>query len=166
MTFDQTLHAFTTSAFAWAARNDVVPHPHAIASVIPDATIDRIVLVHRAFVTHAHIARSRPWCDDPLRPPQFCALGEACPPPIAQELARIRIDRHCSGTERGWTRAALWGNAATVVLHTEVAIHDQRNEPMVDDRVSAVRVIRNGEATEENLRIVTRLRATCQRQRA
>jgi hypothetical protein len=53
-----------------------------------------------------------------------------------------------------------------VVRHEVVAIHDEPNEPVVDDRDSAVRVVRNGEATEENLRIVTGLQPARQRQRA
>jgi hypothetical protein len=53
-----------------------------------------------------------------------------------------------------------------VVRHEVVAIHDEPHEPVVDDRDSAVRVVRNGEATEENLRIVTGLQPARQRQRA
>ena len=103
-----------------------------------------------------------------MRPPdrQFGALCEACPLPLTQELARIGIDRHCSDSERGSTRAAVSRSAATVVRHEVMAIHNEPNEPFVDNRDSAVRVVRDGEATEENLRIVAGLQAARQRQRA
>jgi len=53
-----------------------------------------------------------------------------------------------------------------VARHEVVAIHDEPNEPMVDDRDGATRVIRNREAAEENVGSVMRRNPARKLQRA